>query len=107
MSYTPTDNYSATTTQSVSVGAVLLPVTHVTGFSGVSSVSPAWVTVKSTAGSETVKVIGLSGLNLNIQALTLSHTAGACVVGFNIPKDLICEIVKSCTGLDCLPAQVV
>lgn len=106
MAYTATDNLATKTTAAVMAGATSLPVLNAAILCNSSTASPAWVQIKSNAGTETVKVTGCTSGVPNISAATLGHAAGACVVGFTFPSELICEMMKACGVSPCNPLEI-
>lgn len=107
MSYTATDNFSAKTSAAMQVAQTTLPLTSAGILCDSSTSAPAWVQIKSSAGTETVKVIGCTSGVPNITPTKLGHPMGACVVGFTIPLELICEMMSACQADPCKPLEVI
>jgi hypothetical protein len=108
MAYTPTDGFQTVTTALMPVGSITMPLLAVGSLCASSSVSPAWVTIKSLSGLEWVKVTGCVAGVPNITATTIAHPSGACVQGFTLPVELIYAMLQSAGYIaDCAPLTVV
>jgi hypothetical protein len=107
MSYTATDNFSAKTTAPMQVAQTTLPLSSAGPLCSSSVSAPAWVQIKSSAGNETVKVLGCIAGVPTITPTTLGHPSGACVVGITIPLELVCAMMAACQADPCAPLEVI